>query len=109
MQRNTYGDQFLPARRYQLSHDVSFCHNDRSSIETAGHIELVLAREGGFLLSTILPYSVFSGKSGMSGISRNKGTSLWNFVPNLGLRKFRHARRSPPTTCCQLSSTTVDA
>jgi len=46
MQRNTYGDQFLPARRYQLSHDVSFCNNDRSSIETAGHIELVLARGG---------------------------------------------------------------
>ena len=53
MQRNTYGDQFLPARRYQLSHDVSFCNNDRSSIETAGHIELVLARGGAFFY---LPY-----------------------------------------------------
>jgi len=23
--------------------------------------------------------------------SKNKGTSLWNFVPNSGLRKFRHS------------------
>ena len=25
-----------------------------------------------------------------TGISINKGTSLWNFVPNSGLWKFRH-------------------
>ena len=25
-------------------------------------------------------------------ISKNKGTSFWNFVPNSGLRKFRHGK-----------------
>ena len=27
---------------------------------------------------------------GISGIYKNKGTSLWNFFLNSGLRKFRH-------------------
>jgi len=28
---------------------------------------------------------------GKLGYSRNKGTSIWNFVPNSGLRKFRYS------------------
>jgi len=32
-------------------------------------------------------YTVLKGNS---VISKNKGTSLWNFVLNSGLRKFRH-------------------
>jgi len=37
-----------------------------------------------------------------------KGTSLWNFVLNSGLRKFRHGI-SIVETCYQLSSRKVDA
>ena len=42
------------------------------------------------------------------GYLQNKGTSLWNFVLNSGLRKFRHGI-SIVETCYQLSSRKVDA
>ena len=29
---------------------------------------------------------------GNLSISKNKGISLWNFVPNAGLRKFHHSK-----------------
>jgi len=45
---------------------------------------------------------------GNSVISKNKGTSLWNFVLNSGLRKFRHGI-SIVETCYKLSSRKVDA
>jgi len=45
---------------------------------------------------------------GNSVISKNKDTSLWNFVVNSGLRKFRHGI-SIVKTCYQLSSRKVDA
>jgi len=35
-----------------------------------------------------LPVS-YTVSKGNSGIFKNKGTFLWNFVPNSGLRKFR--------------------
>ena len=41
-------------------------------------------------------------------ISKNKDTSLWNFVLNSGLRQFRHGI-SIVETCYQLSSRKVDA
>ena len=47
-------------------------------------------------------------KKGNSVISKNKGTSLWNFVLNSGLRKLRHGI-SIVETCYQLSSRKVDA
>ena len=40
---------------------------------------------------------------GNSGTFKNKGTSLWNFAPNAGLRKFRHGI-SVVEACYQLSS-----
>jgi len=43
-----------------------------------------------------------------SGYLLNEATSLWNFVPNSGLRKFRHGI-SIVETCYQLSSRKVDA
>ena len=43
-----------------------------------------------------------------SVISKNKGTSLWNFVLNSGLRKFLHGI-SILEMCYQLSSRKVDA
>ena len=42
------------------------------------------------------------------GYIQNKGSSLWNFVLNSGLRKFRHGI-SIVETCYQLSSRKVDA
>ena len=45
---------------------------------------------------------------GNSVISTNKGTSVWNFVLNSGLRKFHHGI-SIVENCYQLSSRKVDA
>ena len=39
---------------------------------------------------------------------QNKGTSLWNFAPNSGLRKFRHGI-SIIEACYQLSLRKADA
>ena len=39
-----------------------------------------------------------------SDISVDNGSSLWNFVPNCGLRKFRHGTRSR----CQQNSSSVE-
>ena len=53
-------------------------------------------------------YTVLKVLKGNSVISKNNGTSLWNFVLNFGLRKFRHGI-SIVETCYQLSSRKVDA
>jgi len=53
----------------------------RSSIETAERIELVFGT-GAFSQHS---YTVLKGNS---GISKNKATSLWNFVPISGLCKI---------------------
>ena len=55
----------------------------RSSTETAERIELVFGVGASFHLS----YTLLTGNS---SVSKNKGTSLWNLVPNSGFRKFRH-------------------
>jgi len=74
---------FLPARRYAsagTSHGpVSACLSvtSQSSIETAERIEL-FGRGASFDPS----YTVFRRNS---GIFKNEGTSLWNFVTNSGL------------------------
>ena len=86
------------------SHEpVSVCLyvTSRCSIETAKRIEMVFGTRASFHPS----YTVLKGNS---VISKNKGTSLWNFVLNSGLRKFRHAM-SIVETCYQLSSRKVDA
>jgi len=72
----------------------------RCSIETAERIELVFGMRASFNPS----YTVLKGNV----ISKNKGTSLWNFVLNSGLRKFRHGI-SIVETCYQLSWRKVDA
>jgi len=56
-------------------------------------------------MSFLPPYTVLKGNS---VTSKNKGTSLWNFVLNSGLRKFRHGI-SIVETYYQLSSREVDA
>jgi len=65
--------------------------------------------ESSWFLACELPsarsYTVLKGNS---VISKNKGTSLWNFFLNSGLRKFRHGV-SIVETCYQLSSRKVDA
>jgi len=73
----------------------------RCSIETAERTELVF----GMLASFHPSYTVLKGNS---VISKNKGTSLWNFVLNSGLRKFCHGILIVET-CYQLSSRKVDA
>ena len=67
----------------------------RCSIKTAERIELVLAWELSFNLS----YIVLKGNS---DISKNEGTSLRNFIPNSGPRKFRHST-SIVETCYRLA------
>ena len=62
--------------------------------------------ESSWFLACELPsYTVLKGNS---VISKNKGTSLWNFVLNSGLRKFCHGI-SIVEMCYQLSSRKVDA
>jgi len=73
----------------------------RSSIETDERIGLVFGMGASFDLS----YTVLYGNS---CTFKNKGTSLWNFAPNFGLRKFRHGI-SIVEACYQLSSRKVDA
>ena len=73
----------------------------RCSIETAERIEPVFGMWASFHPS----YIVLKGNS---VISKKKGTSLWNFVLNFGLRKFRHGL-SIVETCYRLSSRKVDA
>ena len=55
----------------------------RCFIETVKRIELGIGMWASFHPS----YTVLKENS---DISKNKGTSLWNFVLNSGLRKFRH-------------------
>jgi len=72
-----------------------------SSVEVAGWIQLVFGVGASLCIScTVLKENL--------AISKNKGTSLGNFVPNSGLRKF-HFGISVVKTCCQLGSTKVDA
>ena len=73
----------------------------RSSAKTDERIEVVFGVGASFHPS----YTVLKGNS---VISKNKGTSLWNFVLKSGLRKFRHCI-SIVETCYQLSSRKVDA
>ena len=55
------------------------------TVETAKRIELGFGIGAFFDIS----YTVLHGNL---GTFKNKGTSLWNFVPNSGLRKFRHGK-----------------
>ena len=82
---------------------VSVCLSvtSRCSIETAERIELVFGMWASFHPS----YTVLKGNS---VISKNKGTSIWYFVLNSGLRNFAHGI-SIVETCYQLSSRKVDA
>ena len=73
----------------------------RCFIETAEWIELVF----GMWVSFQPSYTMLKGNS---FITKNMGTSLWNFVLNSWLRKFRHGI-SIVETCYQLSSRKVDA
>jgi len=100
------------ARRYAsvaTSHDpVSVCLclclsvTSRCSIEMAERIELVFRMGASFHPSHIVL------KKGNSGIFNNKGIFPSELCPKLRTRKFCFAM-SIVETCCQLSSTTVDA
>ena len=62
---------------------VSVSVISQCSIEKGGWIELVFSTETSFDKC----YAVLQGNS---GIYNNEGTSIWNFVLNSSLRKFRH-------------------
>ena len=74
----------------------------RCSIETAERIKL------GFFGTWASFHQSYTVLKGNPVISKNKRTSLWNFVLKSGLRKFRHGI-SIVETCYQLSSRMVDA
>ena len=59
---------------------VTVCHKSEF-YQIAEWFELVFGMGASFHLF----YTVLKGNS---GILKDKGTSLWNFVPNYGLRKF---------------------
>ena len=61
-----------------LSDCLSVSVTSRSSIETDERIELIFGKGASFHLS----YTVLKENSGNS---KNKGTFLWNFVPNFGI------------------------
>jgi len=61
------------------------CPYVRTPVETSGRIELIFDIGASINLS----YTVLQGNS---SISKRFGTSLWNFVPNSGLGKFRRGQ-----------------
>jgi len=67
--------------RLSVCHKSVSCRNDWTN--RAG-----LAWRLPFIYPTLCLIRKFSS----SGISKIKGTSLWNFVPNYGLRKFCHGK-----------------
>ena len=84
---------------------VSVCLSvtSRSSVETAERIELVFGMGALFHPS----YNVLKGNS---VISKNKGTSLWNFSQTPDLENFATVYRvSIVEACYQLSLRKVDA
>jgi len=48
------------------------------------------------------PRPILACVSGKLGFSKNKGTFLWNFVPNSGLKKYR--RGTPTVGECDINS-----
>jgi len=86
----------LPARCCTISYGrMSFPSvTSRYCIKTAKWIELVFGIEA----SLGLFYAVFKGNL---GISENKGTPPWNFVPNSGLGKILQLYVDY-RKCCQL-------
>ena len=92
-----FTEAFLPARRY-ASADTSYGRVSISVLSVCLSVCVCHKSEfyrnrwtnrAGFGTGAYfhLAYTVFKGNS---GIFKNKGTSLWNFVPNSGLIKFRH-------------------
>ena len=68
---------------YAIALCLSVSVTNRSSTKTAQWIELIFGTGASFHLSYTVSY-------GNSGNSKNKGSSLWDFVQNVALRKFRH-------------------
>jgi len=81
---------------------VSVCHNSQVGVLSKRLDELGWLLAGSFL-RPILTVCIRNQVP-----SKNKGTFLWNFAPNSGLRKFRH-NILIIEACYQLSSRKVDA
>jgi len=70
-----------PVLAMALCLSVCLSVTSRCSVEMDRRIELVFGTEASFDLS----YTTFSENS---GIYKKKGTSLWKFVTNSGIRKL---------------------
>ena len=93
--------QFLSARRYASAGTSHAPVSVRLSVSQVG-VLLKRLNESGWFLARELP------SQGNSGTFKNKGTSVWNFVQNCRLRKFRHGIPIVET-CYQLSSRKLEA
>jgi len=87
-------------RPVSVSVSVRVSVTSRCSIETTERIELV------WQVSVLPP--VLQCVKRKFGYLQNKGTFLWNFVVNSGLKKFCHGI-SIVETCYQFNSRKVDA
>jgi len=92
---------YLWACVYQCVSELSVSVTSGSSIETDERIELIFLHWG-FLWPVL-----FAVLQENSGIFKNKGASLPNFVHNSGLSKFRH-HTFIVATCYQQRSLTVE-
>ena len=91
--------------RYMLSSRVRLSvHSsvtNRYCIETTGRIELVSA----WRLSSTYPKLCHKE---IYELSQNLGTSIWDFVPNSGLRKFCHGKSIALSTTLIVVVSTVE-
>jgi len=102
--QHNYCPRSIAIRFYRAMLCMGLCPSvtSRCSIETAERIELVVF---GTSASFHPSYTVLSGNSVHF---KNKGTSLWNSVPNSRLKKFCFGILIVET-CYQLSTRKVDA
>jgi len=75
--------RYMLSSRIRLS--VHLSATSRHCIKTTGRIEL------GFGVEVTYPTLCYE-EIWVGPISNNQGTSFWDFVPNSGLRKFRHGK-----------------
>ena len=74
-----HNDSVVYAADVSVGLSIRLSVTSRYFIETTGRNEVVFDMDASFLLSS-------------AGFLQNKGFSMWNFVTNSGLRKFRHYR-----------------
>jgi len=97
--RDTMLARYMLSSRVRLSVHPSV--TNRYCIETTGRIELVSAWRLSSTYPTLCHKEIYE-------ISQHLGTSLWDFVPNSGLRKFRHGKSIALSTTLIVVASTVE-